>query len=198
VAAVPRALICGFALPTIQARCDGITERRGSFLDAQQVVGRRALIRRMPREVALAPARSSRYREGPACWVSGKTTAWDKALRCKMGRRYWVFGTAPCMIDMDTLGIRGSGRNPTSRQLSRLHFEMSCSELSAVAHAAGAAPRTRWPAFTQRDSGCMPTSPSHGGAVLLGLQTIRCKRRCMLYGLCRKLRSSGVSGGVEL
>jgi hypothetical protein len=63
-----------------------------------------SLMRRMPREHPLPPARSSRCREGPACWLSGKTPRGTKPC-VDDGPAVLVFGTAPCMIDMDTIGV---------------------------------------------------------------------------------------------
>jgi hypothetical protein len=101
------------------------------------------------------------------------------------------------MIDMDTFGVGAQSNVATIFTHERLHLEMLL--LRAIGrNTCGYAARTRWRAFRQRDSGSMPAAASHGGAVLLGLQTSRCKSRCMLYGLCRNLRPSGVSGGVEL
>jgi hypothetical protein len=155
-----------------------------------------SLMRRMPREHPLPPARSSRCREGPACWLSGKTPRGTKPC-VDDGPAVLVFGTAPCMIDMDTFGVVVASQPHPLMAIP----SFCCSALSAVAHAAGldavsaAAPRahvdphsTRW-----TRAACCQRRPSHGAAVLLGPQTIRCKNCCSCT-VSRSLPASGVRG----
>jgi hypothetical protein len=127
-----------------------------------------SLMRRMPREHPLPPARSSRCREGPACWLSGKTPRGTKPC-VDDGPAVLVFGTAPCMIDMDTFGVVVASQPHPLMAIP----SFCCSALSAVAHAAGldavsaAAPRALTLTRIQPDG--LGQHAANGGRVMAPL-----------------------------